>query len=674
MPLTLATPTAAITTLPGGLKIVRLKDYVGSARGTLSVVSDSLSVGGNVIKEEQQRTPPTNITQYNALIPDDDDTAVIPYIDLDLDPGINYTTFLSARTTGDTPSNCRLNQTWASHGFVIKAQRFNGNAGEGSTKRTADLARSNTPHYMLYWFGFLSLSGITESTDTVHIRTHGVTGGDLAIYLDCWYLIPYDVYNNGLAAPWTDNDFRNMADLTGWTPLDFRTNGLIQSTTGNPARDTVPVSWLGDQSVMIAKGSAWGTLWGGTVVDFQKAESEPTGINLNNNDFGGPLLWDDDPKSDLWVTGGVKIWNEHTIENDGFTRTTSSFSLGDSPYPYTYTYSGAECTLNCDGSKAKVGHPSASFASYAYATLGSSAGPGTLYTDFKATLSDLWSFEIDIIVELSAAPSVDIEFFAGANLAGFPLSSNPELNNCGARLKIDSSGNVKLRLESRRQHITPAKVFGTETTIATGFSSSDRFHLKVQRDLYKWRAKAWKVGNSEPSTWAVEGQEPGVASSGTFPLYLPHVWVDHPYDTNYDALTIEDQMFYDPRIQNYQDGWPMFGINIASGQSAINAFFDDFVLKYIMSGTPQSGFLSIYKHSNTLDQLILSSIEVPYGSQRVIYASGAQLSYSSGTLGYNPYGWNHSSAPDKQGFVLADFFERANYLNPILFNEVVPLR
>lgn len=676
MALAIAQPTGAVTHLPGFLTVVRLKDFVGAARGTLDVVADALSVGGDVVTEEQTLTPPHDNTDYQALLVDADPTIVLPFADLGLQAGIFYSTWLSLRAEGDTPTDSRLGEGWASmNGVMPLVGRYNDSDGpdEYKNKVLGSIPRKATQHYMLSWFNYVSLRLIDEGTDSIIIKAVCPSGGDIKIFLDCMYLLPYDTYNNPdwpynnpAFPPYSDASFRQLADLTGFRSLDYY-NGQVEGGWHlGDARDSEPVSWLGNHSVMLASGQDFGTGWGGTVVDFQQAEDEPTGMDLNQSSYGGSNDWDaGDPASILMVTAGV-VWRDtHTIESDGFGRTTTDGTLGLSPYPYKWDSLAMDFTsFQCDGSKAVCAGVTNTSGSdkLAVARFGYALSTSAYYDDHWAECRGMWSWQQKVLVEFTATPGADVDVMVGVNVAGGYSSYASDW--VAGVLTLTSAGAIKASLVSKRANPSTAKVFGAVTTIDAGPISpaSDKYWVKVQRDLYRWRIRVWKDGDTEPTTWDLDELEPAVAAKGSYPAYATREWIDHPYDTNFDALSNTGYfMQYDPMVQGEGDSACMLGVRCPTGQStALDVKFDDYELSYQGGGDPVSGFLSIYEY-NTPDVLILSGVELPYGSQYVVYAEDAKITFDGNTRGYSPYGWNDTGAPDRQGIAVCDFFETCTY-------------
>ncbi|SNB89932.1 MULTISPECIES: C40 family peptidase [unclassified Streptomyces] len=92
-----------------------------------------------------------------------------------------------------------------------------------------------------------------------------------------------------------------------------------------------------------------------------------------------------------------------------------------------------------------------------------------------------------------------------------------------ARLSVLTSGTVQLILE--RESGGSTTTIGALTTVGTGYTAGDIWHIRVQRKGTTLRCRAWKDGTSEPATWVHEVTDAtlgagrigvrGLASSGS---------------------------------------------------------------------------------------------------------------------------------------------------------------
>ncbi|WP_377270496.1 NlpC/P60 family protein [Peterkaempfera sp. SMS 1(5)a] len=82
-------------------------------------------------------------------------------------------------------------------------------------------------------------------------------------------------------------------------------------------------------------------------------------------------------------------------------------------------------------------------------------------------------------------------------------------NNYRARLSFLTSGAVELRVEKEVADTVTQLV--SAQTLATGVSAGTYWTIRVRREGFRIRAKAWPSGSAEPSAWAVD------VSDSTFP-------------------------------------------------------------------------------------------------------------------------------------------------------------
>lgn len=661
MALALFSPTGAVTempfTAPGPTIIaVRLADYVGPARGTLSVVSDSLSVAGDVVLDEQtiavQTTNATPGTQFaDAGL---GDSVRVPVADLPLDAAIDYQVFISSRQEGDPPANARSRMTTVTYGnhngegvAGFWGWGIQTGSGAGFKSNPRYLARPVVPHYMIYdcgtWFRF------TETY--LKIRAWGITGGDQTTRFDMLYLVP--IQERSPAGDWTSEDF--LLDA-GWEPpLRYGPNGTLYEDHDN---DATSVPWLGKKFSVVGMGVPW--LPSSGRADFQEDDDEITLGHVDEFwwDFVGSNPWEVvDPKSSLAYIVGASHVDAFSIVGETFpsfvrrkpsTPATGNWSFTDDALGHPsgeWVYNSSEGWVVVGQHASTTIDAGETFFPFLWTPLvsgiiqynsGSSGGGRAKikWGDREYTTSPFWSelpadprthhptirFRSAIVAAQAKFNSVqEATFSVGTSkmeraASGSPFSSSSHGADTFASLDLDSSGDLTLSLINNYVFTTVAQdvLLDGPVAVGSGYSAGDLWWVKIEQRLYSYRAKAWKDGDTEPD-WQVEGVEPVWYSSSGSLVY--------PWDDNWLGDLAHDTAAVDPVDSDTFSGsrWyvPFVMASVAAGPGMtidLHAMTCDH--------DPGSGTLgtvstkTVHSHTSTV---IDDTVSVPYGSHRWVY-------------------------------------------------------
>jgi hypothetical protein len=699
MALALVTPTGGVTSFASGLIAVRLQDYPGPARGTLSVVTDALSVGGDVIKEEQELAVPTTLTGTNVTnqISSAADSVRIPLADLGLRAGQFYHVFITIRTEGDPPATALYQSTWDRYGGASGTPKAGSGTvafGDSNSANFGDVgafARKHVPNYVMHYMGLWSRNLVSPPTNLT-VRAWGITGGDQAIYLDMLYLLPRGKASAGTDPGWGVNDI--SLDY-GYDPTFFVSDDSVDPDQDN---DATSAPWLGQFSVLkwenafIPEGR----------VDMQEDDDEATAWHHNEG------AWEIAPRQHLAYIVGTTLLEAVTIIEEDFPTFTqgTNWDVGlatceyitDEGYVVVMQHGNVfggnyqfvdgvdqgfdpgEVVQNgwqpFDGSQflrcfIPDGEPGGNNA-YVFPGGGQFA---TLLGDSSSDPRDCkplaWMIDGGVMTgRFRWLNSINDVW------AGIGMTNNLVTGFCSvqAELQLRASGDLELSLnqdggdphgQSGGTAFNTAVIDGP-VTVGTGYTLGDEWWLKVEKRGYFWRAKAWADGDTEPD-WQVEGHEfMWRRNTGPVPAL-----VAYPYDTNWGAAA-GTTMFYDPRDASGQRKPHVratAGVNSGAGDQRVKLDLLYYKLEHDPgAGTPGDVETKVlrYDDSSVLD----STVAVPYGSHRWVYGPLLKRRFG-GTddfddLGFNIRVWKDSSFPDLTPALLGGIWERRVFASPFL--------
>jgi len=653
MSLSLATPTAAVTALPSGIIVVRCKDYIGSSAGA-SVVTDTLSVAGDVVKEEQTIAVQTAYFSAFSLWSGVDPSVVIPIADLPLESVADYEIFVGCRTEGDPPANAVANanqHVYRGNGATVNVAV--GDDANGYWGSPTDLARKQVANYMLYdatfWF---KTGGPTE----LQIRAWGVTGGDVAVYLDVIYLVPTDEESGPAINTQTDG---------GSLPMQFQVNGVVDPDEDD---DATSATWLGSHSVL-----DWGMpyLPDFGVTEVQEDDDETTTPIFDAYDAthtwlayvagathipAHGLLSDDMSETTLipaFHTFG--IW-QHICDNYVATATDNFSGL------YDISFGVQRNSWFLEGDGLATCYIPASQVDINYSPLYYGGQHRRVYdidngdsTSDPSTAHQLMDLENAIFEATFSADTAQL-WWAGVGLHNMEVGGSGARQTIGAVVEVDAAGDatISLRLMNGGTH-GDIYTIDAPVSAASGIGAGGSYiRVKAERRGYHWRAKAWKDGDSEPG-WMVDGYEPLVARNigGSVITY-----VDHPYDANWSGAD-DDQVQYDPRggpnadLIEYPSQASIWA-GAGTGLARMKVYCDSFTVDHDPgSGTPGDVTTRTLKKDGTsLD----SAVVVPYGAHQ--FVTGPSLNRTFGADGFNIRAWKDSGFPPLDPAIVGYVWQR----------------
>ena len=246
----------------------------------------------------------------------------------------------------------------------------------------------------------------------------------------------------------------------------------------------------------------------------------------------------------------------------------------------------------------------------------------------------------------------DNSVYAGVTL-GVEATNSPGFG-VFANLRWNPSGNIDLDLYSGYGGFVGEEYeeFGSGlAVIDSSWSLGDYYWLKVEKRGYFWRARAWKDGDSEPSTWDCEGWQPMIAFQSGF---TNMDWIHYPYDDNWVGNVNHDIAEWDPRggYGLAAGGGLAYSGHLASfhyarrQQAKLEIRMADFDAHYTGdSTTPTDMGLRLESDDGLIDY---GSTTIPWGAHRMVEASKAVHSSGQDEFGINVSMWKETGAPDWQ--------------------------
>lgn len=543
MTLTLAAPDATpIRTYPNGLKVVRLTDYIGAARGTLTTVADTAAVAGNVVKDSQTVAVPTTfVNQWTSVA----DSVTIPVADFAYPAESSYTGYLSLRCEGRPPVNARAREK-----FNIWNSTSTPNVQIGRDGVEASLfIPVPREHYSCYQM--LQLGGFSSFFDSgatdINIRAWGIAGGTwVAWYLDCLYLIPNQLKDTDTGSSSDPNQFA------------WYIGQEIQDPAA-PATDVDPNTQLGERStfwiprdIVTNYSGAW---------DIQDSDGEETESDWH------PFWFGSDPALEVsyiyWVGLCSRLIAYHEIENADFSDT------GPDPTPagpfvqFYVTPQGYRIQVFTGGDMGEYYFADGVMRFRCY--IEPTEVPPSYFPRGPSSDNDRWS--IGALTAKVPFNSTDPRTYAAEMdslesyvftvkcrpIDGIPLTGmrywwygerftreNSAIASIafGPMVDIDSSGSATVQFRIAGNTFSADQMFG-DVAAVTGNLSND-FWVKYEKRLYVWRVKVWLDGDPEPNDWLLQTNEPADyvnSISGT--VILPYPW-DTGYPVTGNTSTINE--------------------------------------------------------------------------------------------------------------------------------------
>lgn len=126
-------------------------------------------------------------------------------------------------------------------------------------------------------------------------------------------------------------------------------------------------------------------------------------------------------------------------------------------------------------------------------TVGIASLPTANASRFATIIDDLTDVDVTTTVTVTTTPT------GAASSVGLVLGYTDIDNNLRARLNFATTGVVQLILEKEVANVTTT--LGAATTVGTGFTGGELWHIRAQRTGTTIRCRAWKDGDEEPETW-----------------------------------------------------------------------------------------------------------------------------------------------------------------------------
>jgi hypothetical protein len=675
-------PATGVEKRDNGLIVIRCEDYVGAARAGLSTVSDSLSVAGTVVKEEQALAVATNNTQAGvaARWTAAADTLAIPIADIaphvsttPVSPSLSV--FVGLKVLGDVPSNARRGKTWA--GYTDAGASAGMAWGRDTTLLTSEAVHGAVwDEQYKFTNSLFSWSTISGNTNLV-LKAWGITGGDIEQYFDVVYLWPSNA--NDLATIFTLSYFP-----TNFKPFDVGADGTFLVDQDQDDTDNI----LGEQS---------STAYGGTNAydfhaissfadgqgDHQESNDEPTLYDVNA--FGA---WDGsngtpvDPKSRLVVATGSVYIPETLVVDDDFSSVSSpglpnANHLLDGPQGY-HKFNGLGFSVNHSsgfqgwrqdasqlrclyGPNQNGGTPAAFWphgdwclGNYAFAFGATPTDPRLFWHTLDGMEDSIQEFTFEIV------GSDTILLFGFANFSrGVPAIVE---RHYGVEIELTGAGVLQATLGfmNRSTFITPT---GTglpwypadgPTTI-NGSYGGEVYRIKFEKLRYTWRIKIWDDSGSEPGSWTIESHMPIVYTSGFGSI--GQGIVEYSYLTNWPGDVLHDTAVYAPYSRTDLGFYPaMTAWPTITANPETEWIIENYTLTVNdRGGSPDDTQLAEEKYDFTGQS---NSLTIPWGSHRMVESDLIKRHFNADVNGYNLLAWKDSGAAEFQGPVILWVAER----------------
>lgn len=668
MTLTLATPTASpITVLPNGLKIIRCADYVGAARGTLSTVSDSLSVAGTVVKDEQALAAATTFTNRFGSV---SDSVTIPIADLAMVAGAEYEAFLGLRSTGSTPIGAKAGETWNYYSNNVGPTVQHGSDGTVRFTNTV-VPKSIYEHYSLLDLGFFSATAFTGKTN-LNIRAWGITSADpISWYLDVLYLVP-----------------KFLAGTDDWD-LEFYGNFAyyVKQSVSRPATDAVSND-IGQYSVLYQTHD--GVFNDGMGMDIQDSNAERTEFDWNGIFFNDPLQ----TKSYLTIVGAGSrlIKPQSPLSSFDFSTEAGTFTqkydlpdgfiiIGNRALTVGWEVSGGAWRVKGPtGTQTNNTNHHWAIGQWPQRATFSSSNPST----FAPQMGPLESFILTMKCTLTSGyPTGGAVSMVAGGVSWTNSTSAVIRRLAGIEVRHNTAGTTDARLcysDGNNTNVLPVDMSGAGfTSVLGGLASGGSYWIKVERRFYHWRAKVWLDGSSEPSSWTLQAYQPIESSLGGSVIQYPWTtgWSGNPAVSAL-PITLNNNASLTPFAPGGQF-WFYNGFNKVSPQYqfAVNSYQVDYDPDPDGSGSFTGAYFNLEKYDGSDDW---GTVYVPPGALQVLYTDyaphhfGGNLIDGTDIHGGNFSAWKEAGAKLAQGAAYSQFFFRRKLQNPATFNKIVPIR
>lgn len=698
---------SGVKVYPNEVKVFRLHEWLGPARGSLTTVSDPLSLCGTVVKDTQtvaytgtqpNQTILTNMNTSGGAF----DTIRIPLSDLDIGTTFNYWVYISARCEGSIDPTKRK----SGHEFMIVGN--NAAAVGGGSRNSLFTTYSNfgitafapKPQTNPYYRVLLVVGGIgiqdnffnNPTTDNFVLRACTGTGGTFTWYLDCMYLVPRGSRESG-GGLYSDSDFRKILPNVDFDPIYDRATFTWDHTKDDVTLDITE----GQYSAMSSAPSGFDASSSRPAADFQEGENEKTLWDVSGDGFW--TVFPDDKPSDLTIIAGSIYVPSQVVDSDSFTRTIVPDNvnfIGESSEGRIYTvlrdhpYQAASFPSGFGTTGTELIFQNGHYDQLFPQTPGDTADPGLIYfggshtesgtgstTKGHESLNGMDFSTIDIKVKTNDILVAGFHMFFGY--------SDSNSRSCGVILIIPPGDffnpsevlNAALvylpTMAGNRAGVNQSDIYlDGPINITNSYAADTYVRIKVERLLYKYRAKVWLDGTTEPSSWQLEGFIP--IDYGT-----PSTRFLYPYtlDTNFHGRDRRNSyglfpamgVRYFPPYENINGGpVPFSGLPIKE----THTYWDDFVVTYNDYGSTLSDIhLRLKKYDDSVD---FGDVIIPYQSQRVVISPLRNHTFNNDTNGYSVTLWKEPGTSKTQAAIISDVWEKIRRGKDIGVYELVPLK
>ena len=688
MGLIVAAPApVGIRTYSNGIKIVRLHEYMGAVRATLTAVTDPLSPAGRAVKDTQSLAQATTFTNRASSVAN---TVSIPIDDLEIGAEASYNTYLSLRRVGRPPVGARAGEVWTEQSATCGPTVCR--MHDSTLFDSYEIPREYYAGYTVIFIGSFSDYWFGGATN-VSFRAYGIDGGGMEFYLDLLYMIPVGLADTDSASAFSAGDFPPLG-LFGGAPDPDEDNN-----TGNSIGSA--------QSVMPGRGddSVWESF---VAFDLQDSDYEKSEVDWNHifvTDPGDPII-----KTSFGVfLGASRLLDPHTLVTNDFSAWPGptppvgpfghpavvelpegytlegiasnvsgvSSAWGSSPNAGWFLFNSA---LRYVGTAAADPHGTTAWSVGTLTvrpTPVSGAGPSDP-RNVAPLLQGMDSFvSLYKVNLLMSHVGGDVEMhFGGGRWSAINTAHQTRITNTAKVTHHPGGTTHSIALTAYADDVSSTNIidFAGPVTALSGLSPGDSYWVRVEKRYNQWRARCWIDGNAEPSTWDVEGFAPGWVHRSSV---VGMINVDYPYNLNWPP----DATFHFEDAR-YWYGAPQFGSNwtpwMHEGRIYLTAGFTtpnyeieiaEFTLSYDPDldddgGAHTGAYFRLEKWDGSEDW---GTAYVPPGAWRILFTNFAEHHFdwtafeAADTHGGNLYAWKETGALPLQVAAWGNF----NFRHPV---------
>lgn len=647
----------------GGVIVLSAVDWLGSARGTLTTVSDARSCCGSVVQDTQRVTD--SIRDYHnntsdAAFQNADDTLVVDLSLLPVEIGRRYIMLTSILIEGDwdptdTDSTWDASQTRHRHACSFDWYGDSTFASDANTSHINFMTRGWNQYRISGWGSDWAINTVA-GTEVLHFRAFSKDGSTITWNIDQIYLIPskFDsaYEQNRIPGEWgADSAVYGLDPGGGW--VDGADGG-----DANGKFTFMPVMFDPPTGGSISGGGDGGG-------DYQQDDSEYF-VRIVPDDFFElrdstlPLPNQEPPSSVCYGVHGAYYVPTQQWVNDDFDRSVGDgdFSVADNHFaaspqlgigPQGFGWGGAGATGPSGG-----GADSANWGAAMWVEGGEACfeiHSSTLIMDDALSLR-AWLMPNSSNPSGASCVVTDEEGFKLYGECRFDEIQSPfndatgdgysyayfgtrwDLSDFnGYYIRVDFIDKTWVLVHAQTGEASP--LVGP-VDISAWLDFGVQFAMKIELRRFNLKAKLWEISGGEPGTWDYDDFRPlnrSPTGTKTYPYGTPN-------DLRYSATRSNDRQV------------PMIGHRDAMTNGVLRVCFDNITMDYDVGGDAGSTwFLMEHLEGNEVGR-----IEIVPGAQHLVfwgkrdwttYDAGFPAGHRS-LIEFSSKNWNEAGSADLQ--------------------------